>query len=184
MGDKAQIDFGIRHLPAQAKRVIEVGSKDYGNTASFREHYPAAEYVGLDIEAGPGVDVIQNLEEGTGGIAPADVVICCSVLEHTPKPWKMAKNITKLLKPGGWLYISVPWVQRYHAYPDDYFRFSPSAIRVLFPGIAWGDPWLLTFPDGEHIPFTKGADNIRCIVENGRKYMPYFHINMVGQKAS
>lgn len=182
MGDKAQVEFGIRHLPRKAKRVIEVGSKDYGNTASFREHYRKAEYVGVDIEPGLGVDVVQDLVQGTGGLAPADVVICCSVLEHTPKPWLMAENITRLVMPGGWLYISVPWVQRYHKYPDDYFRFSPAGIQALFPDFSFLQPSLQTSPDGQHIPWEYGADNTRAITQNNRKYLPYFHVNMVGRR--
>jgi len=35
--------------------------------------------------------------------------------------------------------MSVPWVWRYHAYPDDYFRFSWRGIETLFPEFSWSD---------------------------------------------
>ena len=73
------------------------------------------------------------------------------MLEHTPKPWAIAENIGRLLRPGGMLYISVPWVWRYHAYPDEYFRFSPRAVQVLFPGMEWTRATYSTTVQSEHI---------------------------------
>jgi hypothetical protein len=29
----------------------------------------------------------------------------------------------------------VPWVQGYHAFPDDYWRFSLSGLQILFEGL-------------------------------------------------
>lgn len=182
MGDKVQLEYGREHLPRRAKSVLEIGSKDYGNTTSFREVYPEAKYVGVDISPGAGVDVVLDLERSTGKLGKFDVVICCSVLEHTPRPWRMAKNINKLVADNGHLYISVPWVQRWHPYPNDYWRISHEGIKALFPGFDWKYPCLTTFPDGEIIPFTPGADNIRCITQDGKKFMPYFHFNMIGLK--
>jgi SAM-dependent methyltransferase len=92
------------------------------------------------MQTGTNVDVVLDLTTGTGDLSENyfDLIICCSVLEHVRQPWIMAENLTKLLKPGGHLFMSVPWIWRYHAYPDDYYRFSPSAIKALFPGISWG----------------------------------------------
>src|SRR5918994_6569836 len=139
MGDANQRLFLERHVPRVDGAVIEIGSKDYGSTTSFRDLYREAEYVGTDLEAGKGVDVVVDLTKGLGDLGEARfaLAICCSVLEHTPRPWIMAENITRLLRPGGSLYISVPWVWRYHAYPDDYFRFSPRAVGALFPALEW-----------------------------------------------
>ena len=32
------------------------------------------------------------------------------------------------------MFLSVPWVWRFHGYPSDYWRFSPEALKFLFPG--------------------------------------------------
>ena len=53
----------------------------------------------------------------------ADLVVCCHVLEHTVSPWKAARNIEAVLRPGGLAYIATPWSQAFHAAPDDYWRF-------------------------------------------------------------
>src|SRR5207237_7089651 len=114
--------------------VLEVGSKEYGSTSSFRKLYTGNEYIGVDMAEGPGVDVVADLTRSQGDLREGyfGLAICCSVLEHVAKPWLFAEILTRLVRPGGMLYMSVPWVWRYHPYPDDYFRFSPRGVVSLF----------------------------------------------------
>lgn len=192
MGDINQRLFLTHHLPAVNGPVVEVGSRDYGNTTSFRDVYVGNEYVGVDLEAGKDVDVVADLTQGLGEL-PADhfaLAICCSVLEHTPRPWLMASNITRLLRAGGSLYLSVPWVWRYHAYPDDYYRFSFRAIPVLFDRLTWGQAHYSTNVEGEIFPIDTAnptVDNrLAVFVEiagrGRRKHLPYLMVNMLGQR--
>jgi len=193
MGDANQRLFLERHLSRVDGPVIEIGSKDYGSTASFRDLYRGAEYVGADLEAGKGVDVVVDLTEGLGGLGEGRfaLAICCSVLEHTPRPWVMAENIIRLLRPGGMLYLSVPWVWRYHAYPDDYFRFSPRAVQSLFPGLEWQQAAYSTSMAGELIPldlrdFREVDNRMAAFVDTPqgkRKYLPYLMVNMLGRRS-
>lgn len=192
MGDRNQIIFLQRHLPQVSGPILEIGSKDYGSTSTFREIYPDCPYIGIDMEAGAGVDAVVDMEAGIGPLAEEhfELAVCCSVLEHVAKPWKMAENITRVVARGGRLYMSVPWVWRYHPYPDDYFRFSFRGVAALFPDFDWGTPYYSTNVEGEFIPITeenKGADN--KLAQFGpakspgaapRKYLPYLMVNMLG----
>jgi len=192
MGDANQIIYLEHYLSNDVTgAVLEVGSKDYGNTSSFRNIYHANEYVGLDMENGKGVDIIQDLTTDIGELQEEyfDLIICCSVLEHVKKPWVMAENLQRLLKPGGVLYISVPWVWRYHAYPDDYFRFSWRGIIELFPGLECDHACYSTNVQGEIVEISGDNiyfdNNIAAMVEttNGkRKYLPYLMVNMLCYK--
>lgn len=142
------------------------------------------------MEAGDGVDRVIDLVEGVGDLPEGHfaLAVCCSVLEHVSRPWKMAENITRLMAPGGRLYISVPWVWRYHAYPDDYFRFSFRGVASLFPDFEWATPHYSTTVEGEFVEITeanKGADNAMAVVATTpagaqRKYLPYLMVNMIG----
>jgi len=67
--------------------------------------------------------------------APFATILCLSVLEHCRQPFRMAENIQRLLAAGGVLYISVPFAWEIHSYPDDYWRFTPAAVRLLFPEV-------------------------------------------------
>lgn len=191
MGDRNQIIFLQKFVPQVAGPILEIGSKDYGSTSSFRDFYPNAPYVGVDMEAGKNVDEVVDLAEGLGPLEEAKfhLIVCCSVLEHCSKPWKMAENISRLAAPGGKLYMSVPWVWRYHAYPDDYFRFSFRGVESLFPDFEWGVPYYSTNVEGELIAITdetKDADNRMAqnikFEKTGivRKYLPYLMVNMIG----
>jgi len=191
VGDVNQRIFLERLVPGVDGPVLEIGSRDYGNTTSFRDLY-RSHYVGVDLEAGKGVDRVVDLTAGLGDLRPETfaLAICCSVLEHTPRPWDMAGNITRLLRPEGQLYVAVPWVWRYHAYPDDYFRFSPRGIQSLFPAIEWTRATYSTTVAGEHIELDltdlREVDNRMAehaqTPGGARKYLPYLQVNMLGRK--
>src|SRR5690242_11226059 len=135
MGDVNQLIYAQAVFRDFRGRVLEIGSKDYGNTQPFRELFRESEYVGVDLESGTNVDFVVDLEKGPGALAGRkfDLIIVCSVLEHSPRPWVLAENIQGLLAEEGALMSCHPWVWRYHKYPDDYFRFSPKGIMAIFP---------------------------------------------------
>jgi SAM-dependent methyltransferase len=194
MGDQNQLAY-LRHwVPKVAGPVLEIGSKDYGSTSSFRDFYAGAEYVGVDMSEGKGVDVVADLTRSVGTLKEShfDLGICCSVLEHVEKPWLFAANLTRLIRPGGRLYMSVPWVWRYHAYPDDYFRFSHRGVISLFDEFTWSNVFYSSTVSGEFMEISdkdSDADNKMSIlvdVSGGRKrkYLPYLMVNMLGTRRS
>ncbi|MBF0244893.1 MAG: class I SAM-dependent methyltransferase [Planctomycetes bacterium] len=62
-----------------------------------------------------------------------DFIVSEFVIEHISKPEKFCGEASRVLKSGGILYISYPFIHPYHAYPNDYFRYTPQALEVLFP---------------------------------------------------
>lgn len=113
-----------------------VGSKQYKDKADRRALYKNA--LGLDLEAGDGVDIIHNLEAplpDTFGLF--DHIDCVSVLEHVQRPWVLCANIEAVMAPGATILVSVPFVWRVHAYPSDYWRMTVEALPILFPRIEW-----------------------------------------------
>ncbi len=192
MGDVNQRNYVQRFLPEAYGPVLEIGSKDYGSTQNFRQFYAGQSYTGVDMADGPNVDVVADLVEGTCGLPLGhfDIGICLSVLEHVRRPWVMAENVARLMRPGGRLCISVPWSWPYHAYPDDYFRFSWRGIAELFPDFEWSHHHFSTTVEGEFIaidPESRAKNTTlgfaRRIWGRGkRSYLPYLMVNMVGTK--
>ena len=142
MGDVNQRIFVEKFAARLAGPFLEVGSKNYGNTQDLRSLFaPDQDYVGVDMEEGPGVDVVIDLTEDFEAIDATlrgrrfGTIFCLSVLEHCDRPFRMAENLTRLLQPAGSLCISVPFAWRIHAYPNDYWRFTPAGVRKLFPRI-------------------------------------------------
>lgn len=194
MGDINQMAF-LKRVPRNIEGpILEIGSKNYGSTENFRAMFPGIPYVGIDMAAGDGVDHVVDLTQPPPPeiLAPASfgLIISCSVLEHVQKPWLMAEHMSSLLRKGGIMFISVPWVYRYHAYPDDYFRFSPNGIKVLFPDVIFDDMAYSTTVHNEFFDLNEkvdGVDNAHSIAKplgNGvlRKYLPYLVVNMIGRK--
>ncbi|MBN2024511.1 MAG: hypothetical protein JW809_17155 [Pirellulales bacterium] len=144
MGSLHQLHFVQRHAARLEGPFLEAGSKDYGNTQDLRSAFAGrGDYLGVDREAGPGVDLVLDLTEDFPQVDAAlagrrfGTIFCLSVLEHCWRPFAMADNLSRLLVPGGKLCVSAPFAFRIHAYPSDYWRFTPEGIRALFPEIAF-----------------------------------------------
>ena len=165
MGDPNQLAFISGLISKLDGPFLEVGSRDYGSTQNLRPlFFGKGDYVGVDLIDGPGVDCVTDL---TADFALIDeelegerfgTIICLSVLEHCAQPFRMAENLTRLLKPGGTICLSAPFAWKFHGYPSDYWRFTHEGIKVLFPKIRF---------DGEvSCSSTSAAGEFRPIDEN------------------
>ncbi len=61
-----------------------------------------------------------------------DAVISLNVLEHVPNPFAAAEELHRVLKPGGDLYVAVPFLQPFHGYPNHYYNMTTSGLKGLF----------------------------------------------------
>jgi SAM-dependent methyltransferase len=86
----------------------------------------------LDARAEPGVDIVADITTLEGVPSDFDAVICTSLLEHVVDRADTAKNICRVVKPGGVLILTVP--QRYplHYDPiDTGYRPKPEQLSEL-----------------------------------------------------
>jgi SAM-dependent methyltransferase len=60
-----------------------------------------------------------------------DSVLCINVLEHVYHYQRVVSEIHRILKPGGTLYLSVPFFFNIHGSPHDYFRYTEQALRRI-----------------------------------------------------
>ena len=112
---------------------------------NWRRRLAEKGFIGADLEAGENVDAVFDVCDGLPAIEAAlnpalggrrlRGVVCSHLLEHLRRPWIAAGNIEALLAPGGLAFIQVPWVQGFHAFPDDYWRMSLSGLLELFSGL-------------------------------------------------
>lgn len=127
---------------------LVVGSCVYDGREDRRRLYKDA--YGIDMVEGEGVDEVLDItstidvsyfHHNTDSLISH--IDCHSVLEHCQNPKKAAENMTWLLVNGGTIFLSVPFVWREHAYPNDYFRFTKEGIKLLFPDIEWDTMWYI-----------------------------------------
>ena len=64
-----------------------------------------------------------------------DVVVCNAVLEHVTHPHVAARELIRVLKPGGEIWVEVPWLQPFHEVPKDYWRATPDGMRIWMEGL-------------------------------------------------
>lgn len=60
-----------------------------------------------------------------------DTILCTEVLEHTRQPVQVMHEVARLLKPGGHLILSVPFIYPIHEAPHDYWRFTAHGLAAL-----------------------------------------------------
>jgi len=98
---------------------------------------------GLKVEYLPNVvyfDVVDYATTDVRGVVERlpfrddsfEAVISIAVLEHVKNPSECAKEIVRVLKPGGTLYVDVPFLQTYHGYPNHYYNMTMNGIKNLF----------------------------------------------------
>jgi SAM-dependent methyltransferase len=77
-----------------------------------------------------------------------NAIVCWSVLEHVPEPERAIAEMRRVLKPGGGIWVQLPFLFPYHADPHDFWRVTPSGLRQWMRGfdeIACGaDYWART----------------------------------------
>jgi len=87
---------------------------------------PKWDYTRLDVV---GDLLAMPLRDGS-----VDAVLTTQTLEHVAEPWTFLREIARVLKPGGRLYLTAPQGFREHQRPHDYFRFTRFALANLAEG--------------------------------------------------
>lgn len=60
-----------------------------------------------------------------------DTILCIAVLEHVENPEEILPEFFRVLKPGGHLVASVPFLQPEHKIPTDFQRYTEDGLRRL-----------------------------------------------------
>jgi SAM-dependent methyltransferase len=66
-----------------------------------------------------------------------DFFLFNQTLEHLYNPYKTVKNIYKTIKPGGYVFTSVPTLNIPHMTPIHFSGFTPMGLAVLFEAVGF-----------------------------------------------
>jgi len=118
--------FQALHL--QDARVLDIG----GRIQPYRELIPFSHrYWSLDVRQTALVNVLGNAESLPFADDSLDVVICTQMIEYVTDPTALAREIHRVLRPGGSLFLSAPSI-----FPSDSehdrWRFFPVTLKQLF----------------------------------------------------
>ena len=102
-----------------------VGARIWRNNASLN-----CKVVTLDIVEGESVDIVADATAIPPGIGSFDVVIMQAVPEHVANQQALFSEAKRMLVDGGHLYIEMPFLQGFHADPDDYWRMTLPGLKL------------------------------------------------------
>jgi len=110
--------------------VVDIGGLDVNG--SLKQFFKNMNYICVDIAPHPSVDVVvepgKPLPFESGSI---DLIVSTSCFEHDPCFWITFKEMCRITKPDGYIYISAPGNGKYHKHPGDNWRFYPDAGQAL-----------------------------------------------------
>jgi SAM-dependent methyltransferase len=61
-----------------------------------------------------------------------DAIISQAVFEHIPRPWEVASELYRVIKPGGQIHIDTAFMQPFHSDPNHFFNMTLSGLRETF----------------------------------------------------
>jgi SAM-dependent methyltransferase len=108
---------------------------------------PTVAYIGLDTADAlahfgyemPDVRLIAADGGWPVADAGADSVLATETLEHVADPPAFLAEAMRVLRPGGQLILTVPFQARWHYVPHDYWRFTPSGLRLVLERAGFTD---------------------------------------------
>jgi SAM-dependent methyltransferase len=152
------------HLP---QPILEIGSyqvESQSDLIDLRNLFPGKSYTGVDFRPGPGVDCVASIEDLPQKDASVGTVLALSTFEHVQRFWRGFDEVSRVLRPDGVFVVATPFYFHVHAYPNDYWRFTPEALDFLLAEyplriLGWHGPqrrmanvWAVAFREQSRLP--------------------------------
>src|SRR5262249_21996871 len=159
--------------------ILEIGSYQVEGQADLidlRGLFPGKAYTGIDFRPGPGVDCVANVEALPQPDSSVGTVLALSTFEHVQRFWLGFDEIHRVLRPDGVFVVASPFYFHVHAYPNDYWRFTPEALNLLlepYPHrvLGWHGPerrmanvWAVAFREESRLPTADDIERYRKLL--------------------
>lgn len=103
----------------------------------YKKFFPHCTYKAIDLAVGESrwnysnLDYMAPLHDMPIDDATFDAVLCTQVLEHLEWPRESVKEMYRVLKPGGKLYMTAPMSHSEHQIPYDFFRYTSYGLESI-----------------------------------------------------
>lgn len=100
----------------------------------YRDRFPRASLFVTDVDLTYSPDGIVDALALPFADASVDLVVSEHVIEHLVDPLQAAREIERVLRPGGIVLIKMPFLYPWHGGYIDFFRATPAGMRAMFAG--------------------------------------------------
>ncbi|NUQ57086.1 MAG: class I SAM-dependent methyltransferase [Candidatus Paceibacter sp.] len=129
------------------KSIIDIGGSLRISTAKGNRVNPDMKWIAeairqnrvdykiMDVVPDYNPDVVGDIHNMPFADNSVDAIICMAVFEHIEDPLTAAKELYRVLKPGGYCLFQAPFLYYYHpekGYYNDYWRFTPDVLKMMF----------------------------------------------------
>jgi SAM-dependent methyltransferase len=108
-------------------RVLDAGAGDL----PYADLFAHVSYEACDIKDNGLLDFVCDLAHLPMPDATYDLVFSSQTLEHVRNPRRVMRELARVTKPGGQLWLTAPLFYEEHQKPHDYFRYTRFAWRIL-----------------------------------------------------
>lgn len=131
-----------RHAAKLGPDVLEVGSRMTNASAWWIVNRDLAQgqWTGIDMQEGHGVDQVADIH----ALPPEwgdrfSGILCSEVLEHVARPWLALPELYRVTAPGGCIVVTTLTAFPIHGFPDDFYRYTQSGLRLLLEDAGFVD---------------------------------------------
>lgn len=115
-------------------KILDIGCGIMPYKSTILSNTKVTQYIGLDLEHSSYYADIKPDLLWDGKTIPLvdnsiDCVIATEVLEHCYSPELLLKEVFRVLKPGGLLFCTVPFIWHLHEVPYDEYRYTPFSLE-------------------------------------------------------
>lgn len=113
--------------------VLDAGAGE----CQYKPYFMHAKYVSQDLGIGDEnwdfskVDIKSEIYDIPVESGSFDNILCIEVMEHLKYPHRAFGEFSRILKPGGKLFVICPLTWQEHQIPHDYFRYTRYALKML-----------------------------------------------------
>lgn len=114
-------------------KILDAGA----GQCTYKPYFNHCEYTAVDNAVGDvqwdysQLDLVAPLNKLPVTDNSFDAILCTEVLEHLDEPLDCLKELFRVLKPNGRLFLTVPFFHHEHQIPYDFYRYTSYGLKML-----------------------------------------------------
>lgn len=131
--------FFFRRAPRLASNslILDLGGDRLAKRGEFDINRYPVRVITANLSPRKSPNLLANAVDLPFRMSIFDCIICAELFEHVPDPTRVLAEAFRLLRPGGVLLATVPFLYRIHADPSDYARYTAQYWQELLPQVGF-----------------------------------------------